>query len=160
MKKIIVFISLIFISLSGFTQQTIEKNTYLDPKDHIILTMSCTGAKITKVYIDNIDLKGASIPSIEGLDMIYRMNRRKLENHSIINGHSIVEYYTSPYIYEVDGVLLVSEKEKKKLANLDIWDTTYFEVLKPREAKKRFGKVGKKGAVIIKTAKGNYIDGE
>lgn len=94
--------------------------------------MSCTGAETTNIYIANIDLKGESIPSIEGRDMVYRIIRRNPENHSIINGHSIVEYYTFPCIYEVDGVL---EEDKKKLTKPDIRDTTYFQVLKPRETK-------------------------
>lgn len=164
MKKFIVSISMILVSISCMAQENIKENTFLDPRNSIMFVT--TGpAKLTRIYIDNIDLQGVYIPSFQGIDMVKRMKRKKLtENTALVGNPKYIRgamyhiHYTSPYIYQVDGVLLVSEKDKKKLANLDIWDTTYFEVLKPREAKKRFGKVGKKGAVIIKTAKGNYID--
>lgn len=159
MKKIIAFISLFFISLACFAQEPAKTPSYMNPEDHP-LRITTGPVKISRLFIDNMDLRGAHIPSFQDGKTILKLLGRKIDDHFTVAGDSLHVYYTSPYIYEVDGVLLVSEEDKKKLANLDIWDTTYFEVLKPREAKKRFGKVGKKGAVIIKTAKGNYIDTE
>lgn len=159
MKKYASFIAAALLSPVCFAQ-TIPKDAvpYMDSPQSAALSSTGT-IPVSGVFIDNIDLQGHFIPSFRGRNMLELMEEKgKLTVNDVFTGDALIYYYTSPFIYEVDGTLLVTEEDKKMLSAIDIWDTEYFEVLRPREARKRFGRVGKHGAVIIKTGKGNYLN--